>query len=451
MRMRLRLRHLWEVLTSGYWFVPATMMAGAAAMAFLLLFIDRAIIGTDARLGWVYGGGSDGAKTLLSTVASSIITIAGVVFSITIVALTQASSQFGPRLLRNFMRDTSNQVVLGTFTGTFLYCLLVLRTIHGKIQDGHEFIPQLSVTVAVLMAVASIAVLIYFIHHVSTSLQAPSIIAAVKADLESTIDRMLKDARGSCEPVEAGSGVAGRLSDDDAHAVHAEFEGYIQAIDYGQLIELAQKHDVLLRIEYQPGDYVIEHSVMARLWPAKRYDASMDGHINGAFISGIHPTDEQDIGFSVRQLAEIAVRALSPGINDPYTAVNCIDALGAILCRLSHRGLPGTLRYDVAGNLRLIVGALRCQDMMEIAFNPIRSYGKDSVAVMVRLLEVMTVCAEQMTCRQQRQCLDQHVQSVLRQSESSIGDAHDRQIIEQQWSRAVRALEMGAAGIAQHH
>ena len=175
-RMRTRLRHLWDVLTTGYWFVPTVMTLAAAGGAFLLLYIDRTMIG--GRVGWLYAGGADGAKTMLSTVAGSVITVAGVVFSITIAALTQASSQFGPRLLRNFMRDTANQAVLGTFVGTFMYCLLVLRTIHGKLQDGVGFVPQASVTFAVLLAAASIAVLIYFIHHIATAIRIGSLLCS---------------------------------------------------------------------------------------------------------------------------------------------------------------------------------------------------------------------------------------------------------------------------------
>ena len=162
--MTARLRHIWIVLTSGYWFVPMVMMLASTGLAFGLLYIDNELLGD--RVGWLYAGGADGAKTMLSTVAASVITVAGVVFSITIAALTQASSQFGPRLLRNFMRDTGNQMVLGTFIGTFMYCLLVLRTIHGEVADRTAFVPQASVTGAMLLAVASLAVLVYFIHHV---------------------------------------------------------------------------------------------------------------------------------------------------------------------------------------------------------------------------------------------------------------------------------------------
>ncbi len=146
------------------------------------------------KLGWIYTRGPDGARAVLSTIAGSMITVAGVVFSVTIVALSLASNQFGPRLLRNFMRDRGNQIVLGTFVATYLYCLLVMRTVQG--MDGSQFVPHLSVTVAILMAVASLGVLIYFIHHVAVSIQAPELIANVAHELHEAIDRLFPEELG---------------------------------------------------------------------------------------------------------------------------------------------------------------------------------------------------------------------------------------------------------------
>jgi uncharacterized membrane protein len=170
-----KLSKLWEALHSSYWFVPTLMVVIAIALAFAMLSLDRAgKSGPIESLGWIYTGGPDGARTMLSAIASSMITVAGTAFSITLVALTLASSQFGPRLLRNFMQDTGNQIVLGTFIATFIYCLLVLRTVRG--DDYNVFVPQLSVTVGIVLAIASIGVLIYFIHHASTTIQASHVI-----------------------------------------------------------------------------------------------------------------------------------------------------------------------------------------------------------------------------------------------------------------------------------
>ena len=444
--MRTRLRHVWEVLTSGYWFIPTVMMVGAAALAFLLLYLDRTAIGTGGRLEWLYSGGAGGAKTLLSALAGSIITVAGVVFSITIAALTQASSQFGPRLLRNFMSDTGNQVVLGTFVATFVYCLLVLRTIHDEVSDVEAFVPQASVTVAVLLAAVSIVVLIYFIHHVSMSLQAPSVVAAVREDLERVIARLPDDQQGTGVCL-APSDANGLPHDFDAgsRAVTATVEGYVQAVDYDGLMEAAEKADVVLHLDYRPGDFVICGSRLMRAWPSGRCDAELCERLNGAFICGRHSTPEQDVEHGIRQMVEVAVRALSPGINDPFTAINCVDALGSALCGIARRGLAGPMRYDGHGRLRLVTPVTTFAGVADTAFNQIRQYGAGSVAVTMRLLEVITLCGRQATSDDQRQALLRHANMVYRQGMNVIGEQDDRADVRHRWEMAVRVLVRSGA------
>ncbi len=437
--MRIRLRHLWETVISGYWFVPTVMVVAAALAAFLLLYVDRGLLG--GRVGWLYAGGSDGAKTLLSTIAGSVITVAGVVFSITIAALTQASSQFGPRLLRNFMRDTANQVVLGTFVATFAFCLLVLRTIHGKLQDGAEFVPQASVTAAVLLAAASIAVLIYFIHHVSVSLQAPIIVAGVLSDLTTSIERLPER--------QVGVGVAAASAsndglppdfDDAAAPVRATVEGYVQAVDYDGLARRAERDGLILRLEHRPGDYLIKGSRLLGVWPAGRCDEKLAADLNGAFICGRQGTPEQDVEFAIRQMVEIAVRALSPGINDPFTAINCVDALGSALCQVARRGLPGPLRHDANGKLRLVTPVTTFGGVADAAFNQIRQYGRGSVAVTIRLLEVITTCGRELVDDDQRRYLMKHAQMVYEDSREAVIQKRDLDDIRERWHGAVRVL-----------
>jgi len=437
--MRTRLRHLWDVLTTGYWFVPTVMMLVAAGAAFLLLYIDRVMIG--GRVGWLYAGGADGAGTMLSTVAGSVITVAGVVFSITIAALTQASSQFGPRLLRNFMRDTANQVVLGTFVGTFIYCLLVLRTVHGTVEDGVEFVPQASVTVAVLLATASIAVLIYFIHHVSVSLQAPAVVAAVLKELEDLIARLPDDQEGTAVTRAATNGLP---SDFDAGAcpVLSTKQGYVQAVDYDGLIGLAERFDLVFRLAYRPGEHVIEGTPLLHAWPAERCeDNEMAGRVNVAFICGRSATAEQDLEHGLRQMVEVAVRALSPGINDPFTAINCIDALGSSICAVARRGLPGPLRFDRRGKLRIVTPVTTFAGVVDTAFNQIRQYGRGSVAVTVRLLEVIAICGRQVVNDDQRQSLLRHAKMVYEDSQEAVWQPRDRDDVRARWDLAGRVLD----------
>ncbi|MDV2993798.1 MAG: hypothetical protein N4J56_003452 [Chroococcidiopsis sp. SAG 2025] len=184
-----KLGKLWDRLHSSYWFLPTTMAVLAIALAFTMLSLDRAgFYGPLEKWGWIYTGGANGAREVLSSVAGSVISVAATAFSITIVALQLAASNYSPRLLRNFMQDTGNQLVLGTFIGTFIYCLLVLRTVRGDGDDYDSFVPQLAVTVGILLALASIGVLIFFIHHASTIIQASHIIMEASHDLHQAID-----------------------------------------------------------------------------------------------------------------------------------------------------------------------------------------------------------------------------------------------------------------------
>jgi uncharacterized membrane protein len=436
--MRTRLRHLWEVLTTGYWFLPTVMMLAAASLALLLLYIDRNVVG--ARVGWLYAGGAEGAKTLLSTVAGSVITVAGVVFSITIAALTQASSQFGPRLLRNFMRDTGNQVVLGTFVATFVYCLLVLRTIHGKVQDGVEFVPQASVTAAVLLAAASIAVLIYFIHHVSVSLQAPAVVAAVLGDMEGAIARLPDDQVGTGVTAASANGSPPE-ADATALPIPSAKQGYVQVVDYEGLAEAAEACDLVLHLKYRPGDYVTEGTPLLMACPADRAgDAALAARVNSAFICGRNASTEQDVEHALRQMVEVAVRALSPGINDPFTAINCIDALGSAVCRVAQRGLPGPLRYDGHGKLRVVTPVTTFDGVVDTSFNQIRQYGRGSVAVTARLLEVIATCAGRVVSHDQRKSLLRHANMVYEDSHDAVPQQRDRIDLRERYEAALRTL-----------
>lgn len=437
--MNVRIRHLRELLSTGYWFVPTVMTIAAGAIAWATLYLDRYYLGTNVA--WLYSGGADGARTLLSTVAGSTITVAGVVFSITIAALTQASAQLGPRLLRNFMRDRGNQVVLGTFVATFLYCLLVLRTIHGKLDVGEAFVPQASVTGAVILAAASIAVLIYFIHHVSISLQAPSVVAAVRHDFHRTLRDLHADLERDPDPDAVRDQVEGRRRGEPACVV-ARTDGYLQAVDYPQLVEVARANDLLIVVEPRPGDYVIEGTTIARAWPATRCDASALRKLQVCLIYGDRRTPEQDVEFAIKQIVEVAVRALSPGINDPFTAINCIDSLASALAQVARSGLPRAARRDAQGIIRVLTTTTTFEGLVDAAFSQIRQYGASSVAVTLRLLEAIRSLAEVTTSEGQRAALLRHARMVYEQSQDAtlIRQAGDRADAVERWEAATRAF-----------
>lgn len=316
--MKTRLLTFWEKLRATYWVLPALMLAAAIILSFITVALDRLIqIQAVPLFNWLNIGGAEGTRTLLSTIAGSMITIAGVAFSVIIVAFTLASSQFGPRILSNFMRDRGNQFVLGTFIATFIYCLLVLRTIEN--EAGSRFIPHLSITTALLLTIASLAVLIYFIHHAATSIQADTIIAQIGRELDNAITRLFPEKTWRLE-LEQELRIEEDVPPDfaeNARAVPAAKSGYVQAIDYDGLVETATEKEVILRLEHRPGDFVTQGSKLVLACPAERVDDPSIETINEAIILGTQRQRLQDVEFAINQLVEIAVRALSPGINDP--------------------------------------------------------------------------------------------------------------------------------------
>jgi uncharacterized membrane protein len=325
--MKSRGTRIWDELNSSFWFVPALMVAIAILFSFLTLALD--IILKDAVTeAFGYSRGPEGARSLLSVVASSAITVAGLTFSITIATLTMATSQFGSRLLRNFMRDSGNRLVLGTFVATFIYCLLILRTVNGT--GGSEFVPHISVTFSLMLAVASIGVLIYFIHHISSSLQADHVIVSASRRLNETIDRLFPEKESENNPQDELNNTAmdrPETFDQMTNAVRANKSGYVQTIVLEKLLHLASEHDLLVRVWVQPGDFVAQRRRLLTLVPTKRIDDRLKSGLNDVFIIGERRTTAQDIEYAIYQLVEVGVRALSPGINDPFTAMGCIDWL----------------------------------------------------------------------------------------------------------------------------
>lgn len=415
----------------------------AIALAFGMLSLDRAgKSGPLESLGWIYTGGPDGARSLLSAVAGSMITVAGTAFSITIVALTLASSQFGPRLMRNFMQDTGNQVVIGTFIGTFIYCLLVLRTVRG--DDYDVFVPQISVTIGMVLALASIGVLIYFIHHVSTSMQASHIIRDVGRELDNAIDRLFpqKIGQGKSAPKQRSVAEIPAGFDKEATPILATTSGYIQAIDEERLMKIATSKDLLLRLKYRPGKFIVEGSELLMIWPGERVNKKLTQHLNQAFIFGEQRTEQQDVEFPINQLVEIAARAISPGINDPFTAIQCINQMSAALCRLAEREFPSPYRYDDDNNLRAIIAnPVTFAELVDAAFNQIRQYSKSDVAVRIRLLEAIALIATHTRNQKNRAALLRHAQMIERSSQQEVSEELDRQDIEERYLAAVKVLE----------
>jgi len=392
------------------------------------------------RLGWIYSGGAEGASLLLGTVAGSMIAIAGTVFSMTLVALSLASSQLGPRMLRNFMRDTANQVVLGTFVATFVYCLLVLRTIRRA--DEVSFVPHLSVSIGMLLAMVSIGVLIYFIHHVSVSIQADEVVARVGRELEDGIDRLFPGRLGK-----AGSEVSEVPSEaalpasfaSQARAVGAFEDGYLQLIDADALMASATEEDLQLRLERRPGHYLVKGRAMVMVWPG-RVTESLVGKLNAAFVFGNQRTAGQDVEFSFQQLVEIAVHALSPGINDPFTAIVCVDRLGSGLCRLARRDWPSAHRFDRHGRLRLVAPGSSFAGIVDTAFNQIRQSARSNPAVAIRMLDAIAQIAGHVQGAPNSACLQRHAGMIVERARQAVPEPDDLLAVEAAFKATTAAL-----------
>lgn len=421
-----KIRYYWEAIRTSFWFLPTVMTVLAASAALLAVWLDEVLQSRGlGELGWAYSGSAEGARQLLATVAGSMVTVAGVVFSVTVVALSLTSSQFGPRLLRNFMRDRGNQVVLGTFIATFVYCLLVLRTVRG--QNGGEFVPNLAVSLAILFALASLGVLIYFIHHASASMQAPQVIANVSAELHASIDTLFPENLGGGSEEHEVSQDNGDLPDNferEAQPVTATSDGYVQLIDDVRLMQLATEKDLLLCVVHRPGDFVVNGDHLAIVWSNHQVE-DLDEEVRKTFALGHQQTPTQDIECAVNQLVEVAVRALSPGINDPFTAMTCVDQLGAALCRLATRSIPSPYRRDDNGRVRVIAYPLTFAEVANIAFRQIRQYGRTSTAVLVRLLEVIAMVMAHTRREEDRAALLRQA-LLIKQSAEALPQEADR-------------------------
>ena len=437
----------WNRIRSGFWFLPGVMAGVAVALALVSVTVEEPMAEWMAlTLGWTFTGGAEGASAVLGVIAGSMITIAGVVFSMTLVVLSLASAQLGPRLLRVFMSDRTTQVVLGTFIATFLFCLLVLRTIRRA--EEVAFVPHLSVTFGVLLAVASVGVLIYFIHHVCVSIQANEIAARVGKELIERIDHLFPKHIGR-----AAQGIPTELPDEaffeafelEARPVGAAGDGYLQFIDGEALLALAVDEDLVVRLERKPGDYVVASCPLALIWPGNRVTDRLTDQVQSLFVLGHQRTSDQDIEFGVNQLVEIAVRALSPGLNDPFTAITCVDHLGSALCRLATRDMPSPYRLDRENQLRVIAPVDTFPAVMDAAFNQIRQHGRTSAAVTIHLMETITMVAEFSHRPQDRAALSRHAEMIARGAREGLPEGEDRRAVEERY-QAVGQLCSETAG-----
>ena len=424
--MKAKLALLRFNVMNSFWFVPGLMLVGSIMLSILTLELDRAFVDAQPEVpAWLFPMGAEGARLVLSTIAGSMITVTSLVFSMTLATLTMASAQLGPRLLRTFMQDSVNQVVLGIFSGTFIYALLVLRTVYES--SAGSFVPPISVITAIILSIASVALLIYFIHHIATSIQADSVIANVARQLDETIETLFHEQGADSD--RATSMTQAKLPadfDEAAKRILIQSAGYVETIDYSGLVALAADHDLIIRLECRPGHFLIDGGVLAQAWPGDRVDEALTGKIRASIAFGATRTAAQDPEFAAKALVEVALRALSPGINDEFTAITCIDRLGGSLAQVMLRDEPPAAHMDDSGKLRLLTDPITVEGLFDSAFNQIRQSAGDHVAIIICLIETLTGLSALIRSDVQYRAIKKHRDMIERLSAESTSEPFDR-------------------------
>ena len=362
--------------------------------------------------------------------------------SIAITALALASGQFGSRLLRNFMDDRGFQITLGTFNGTFLFCLVILRSTRSA-DEGGGGVPQISVTMSLALAVACVFLLIYFLHHMARAIQAPYVVADAAKDLNAEIERLYGksiEKRAAADAERAREFAEAEKPDwSEGRDIEASEEGYVKAVNYDRLLHLATRHDCTFKLAARAGDWIGPGDTLFTVWPPLS-PIAYEKAARACFISGRDRTSVQDPEYGVNQLVEVASRALSPGINDPFTAMTCLDYLGAALNHVLRCEIPSPYLLDDAGELRIIVKTITFPGLCDGAFNMIRQFGADSPAVMIRLLETLARVAAKCHTPEQREAIAAHAR--LARDEALKQTTIDRDVsdIENRYSRVLRDL-----------
>lgn len=415
--------HIWEYLRTRLWFLPAVLVSCAVALALILIEVELHADWQE-RFPRLFGAGAEGARGMLSTIAGSMITVAGVTFSITVVALALASGQYTSRILRNFMRDRATHTVLGIFLGVYAYCLIVMRTIRGG--DEGAFVPSVAVLGSVVLAFVGIGFLIFFIHHVSSAIQASSIIAGAATETLDAVDRLFPTGFG--EPDDTAANDTAAYEGTIWTSVPAAQTGFVQRADLDALLRFAVESETTVKMERGIGEFATAGAPLLSIAASAVPDADATRQLNAAYSVGRHRTIVQDAGYGIRQIVDVALKALSPGINDTTTAVECVDYLGAILAQAARRRIETPCRRE-QGKLRLMVRGPSFEGFLDSAFDQIRQNAAANVAVLTRLLQILETVGLATVDPQRRLAVWKHAELIANMADRTIAEPSDREAV----------------------
>jgi uncharacterized membrane protein len=426
-------QYLLEKLNASFWFIPILMLSITIGLAIGLIYLDSQVqFSHNGALRYLLPASVDSAKSILTIIAGAMIGIAGTVFSITLVVLTLASSQLGSRLVRNFMYDKLNQVVLGSYVSSFVYCLIILSSL--KENESFQFIPVISVFVALALAIAGIILLIIFIHHVSMSIQSDNVISDISEAMSKSIRKLFPEGIGHEEEKQAPDIDSLQHKYALKLEVRCKRNGYLQSIDGQGLMNIAQDNDCIINLHHRPGDFLVQDMLLCEVLCNEECDKKVYEKIQDDFIIGKVRTPLQDAEYSIHQMVEVAARALSPGVNDPYTAIVCIDNLTSVMCYLAGVEFPSPYRYDMQDKLRVIAGNPTFSGMLNVAFNQIRQYGEDSPSVMIRLMEAMNTISTFARNKTQQELIIQHAEMIMNAAEKTFSEKRDLEDIKERFT-----------------
>jgi uncharacterized membrane protein len=416
-------------MTVNFLVIPAIMGLGGVLLAWLMFWLDGQIPNEVLNTShFIVSGSVAELRGYLFAMATTVLTTAGVVFTLLTLPLSTVAAQYGSRLLRIFLGDRTTQLILGMFVATFVYCVTGAMIIPPAeiVSEG----PQITMTVGLYLIVASFASLILLIQHISIMLQAPNIAAGAGGDLLDVVRKtnLVEGSHGE-DQHQTGKGPLDSLIETEAHTVHASKPGYIQYIDLDFLLPLARKKDIIMRIVHKPGDFVGNDVVVALIWPADRVDNELDKEIINTFHPGNQRTPTQDLEYAVNQLTEMAVRAMSPAINDPFTAMTCLDYIGNGLALFVQRGPISPYIHDSDGQLRIVFDPVTLDELLSAAFDMLRHASCHNSRVLLHMLKTIDIISQEMKSLDARQSLLHHVTLIQTESQEGSLIEDDRESI----------------------
>lgn len=433
----LKLVQLLQDIRHALWFIPSIIISAAVLLAMFAVEADTRV-GSDALSNWprLFGASAEGARSMLHVIANAMISAGTLTFSITMLVLSSAAAQYTPQVIRTFMSSKPTQVVLGVFLGIFVYCLVVLRTIRG---GPEAFVPSLAITIAILLSLIGVAVLVYFIHHIASSIQASTIVCTIADSTIRTIDATFTDELSGTpdEPRQDGADAGERW-----FAVNAVRTGYLRTIDMKALAAYADKHALTVQLVRNNGDFVVEGSPLVLLNAAPKPQAATE--LNRIYAFGQFRTVDQDVSVGIQQLVDIALKAMSPAVNDTSTALLCLDYLSAVLVRLANRTLAPKIKHR-DGKPVVLQHTPGFGDYLSAAFEPIRLNARDNISIYVRLMQSLGRIVQCTEDAARRKLIIGQIDMVWDYAQQALQRPDQLAAVSQSMSAALKALNQRTA------